>query len=143
MKCPNCGKEIADDSKFCEYCGTKVESIPAGGKKPSTQGIMSFGEAISTCFNKYITFKGRASRPEFWWFTLFSFLVSLVAEFIDGAMGTFILTMAVYLFMLLPGLSVSVRRCHDSGHSGWWILCPVYNIILMFLPSSEGQNEYD
>ena len=44
--------------------------------------------------------------------------------------------------MLIPDICVSIRRCHDSGHSGWWIICPVVNIVMLFLPSDPEKNEY-
>lgn len=101
---------------------------------------MSFGKSISTCFSKYVTFSGRASRSEYWWFALFNFLVSFVAGFLDEAIGVSVISVIVSLALLLPGLAVAVRRCHDSNHSGWWLLCPIYNLVLMFLPSNENNN---
>lgn len=104
---------------------------------------MSFGQSISTCFSKYAHLKGRASRSEYWWFFLFNFLVSIVAGVLDQAIGISVISMLVSLALFLPGLGAAVRRCHDSDHSGWWLLCPIYNIILMFLPSIEGQTQYE
>ncbi|MDP3412218.1 MAG: DUF805 domain-containing protein [Polaromonas sp.] len=78
---------------------------------------MNLGQAISTCFSKYATFSGRASRPEFWWFFLFQVLVSIAAsmfgDVINGLVG---------LALLLPALAVGARRLHDIGKSGWWQL---------------------
>ena len=108
---------------------------------------MTFSEAISTCFKKYATFSGRADRSEYWWFILFYFIVSFAAGMLDvlagSTDGTNMWSGIASLVFFLPNLSVAVRRCHDTNHSGWWILCPIYNIILMFLPSDEGTNEYD
>lgn len=137
MRCPNCGKEIANDSVYCEYCGTKV---PTNGKT-----TMSFIEAVKTCLNKYAVLTGRASRAEYWWFVLFNVIISIIAGIMDISMGngTILFSLMASLALLLPGWSVAVRRCHDTNHSGWWLLCPIYNIILMFKPSDEGQNQYD
>jgi uncharacterized membrane protein YhaH (DUF805 family) len=101
---------------------------------------MGFVEAIQTCFSKYVTFSGRADRSEYWWFFLFNFLVSLVAELLDYAIGASVISTIASLALLLPGIAVAVRRCHDTNHSGWWILCPIYNIILMFLPTEPEVN---
>jgi len=98
---------------------------------------MTFGESISTCFSKYATFKGRASRSEYWWFWLFYVLVEVVFYLINETM----LSIA-QLALFLPSLAVYARRCHDSNHSGWWILCPIFNIILMFYESDPDDNEY-
>lgn len=70
---------------------------------------MGFGEAISICFKKYADFTGRARRSEYWWFFLFTFLVSLVTCGIGG------------LVCLLPMMAVQVRRLHDTNRSGWWV----------------------
>jgi uncharacterized membrane protein YhaH (DUF805 family) len=97
---------------------------------------MEFGTAIKTCFSKYVTFSGRASRSEFWWYTLFNILGAIVARILDLLAGTsFHMTMpngssvsmgygyilSLYaLVVVLPTLSVAVRRLHDRNRSGWW-----------------------
>ena len=78
---------------------------------------MNFGQAISTCFAKYATFSGRASRPEFWWFFLFQILVSVVASMLGDVVAGL-----VSLAVLVPALAVGARRLHDIGKSGWWQL---------------------
>lgn len=132
MKCSNCGRVISDDSQFCEYCGTKLTKDSA---------TITFKEAISFCFHKYATFSGRASRAEYWWFFFFNFLVSFFVLWFDMEAGT-IFGFFVILFFFLPALSVAVRRCHDTNHSGWWLLFPIYNIILMFMKGDKVENDY-
>jgi uncharacterized membrane protein YhaH (DUF805 family) len=105
---------------------------------------MNFGQAISTCFSKYATFSGRASRPEFWWFALFQFLVSLVASFFGD-----IVSGLVSLALLLPALAVGARRLHDIGKSGWWqlLLFTLIGVLLLIYwwvqPTAEGSNAHD
>lgn len=151
MKCPHCGKEIANDSEFCEYCGTRVDVAeqPQVSYNGQERPMMSFVDAVKTCFSKYATFSGRATRAEYWWFCLFNFCVSMVAAFLDGAAGTYnyelntgLIRLLATLALMLPGLAVSVRRCHDTNHSGWWILCPIYNFVLMFYESDPDANDY-
>ncbi len=105
---------------------------------------MTFTKSISTCFSKYVTFSGRASRSEYWWWILFNWILSLCGGFIDGLVfgQNGIFTILVFFALFLPGLSVAVRRCHDTNHCGWWVLCPIYNLVLMLLPSDEGVNDY-
>lgn len=79
--------------------------------------MMGFGEAISTGFKKYFTFRGRARRSEYWWWALFSFLMGLLALIP-------ILGWIIGLVMIIPSLAMSVRRLHDVGHTGWWLLAP-------------------
>lgn len=83
----------------------------------------SFGEAIKVCFTKYITFKGRASRSEYWWFTLFTTLGSAIGGVLEGAMGNdgAVVSGLFGLATFLPSLAVTVRRLHDTDRSGWWV----------------------
>lgn len=100
------------------------------------------GNAISTCFKKYATFEGRASRSEFWFFYLFYLIIYLVGLVIGAVVGSSIL---IYLFIVplwLPQLAVGVRRMHDVGRSGWFILVPIYNLILSVSSSNPGTNKY-
>ena len=83
---------------------------------------MTFGEAVRSGFDHYATFDGRASRPAFWWWVLFAFLVGIAANLIDLAIDAPVLSGLVTLGLLLPNLSVSIRRLHDANHTGWWIL---------------------
>ena len=99
---------------------------------------MNFGEAISTCFKKYVVFDGRASRSEYWWFALFTFLVQLVLRFIHPALaGLFSLA------VLLPSLAVGARRLHDTNRSAWFLLLylvPIVGwIILIVFYVQEGK----
>lgn len=107
---------------------------------------MTFTESISTVFSKYAVGKGRASRSEYWWWYLFQLLlrlgVTILASLADEITGSILISF-VGLFLFLPGICVAIRRCHDSGHSGWWVLCPIINIIMMFLPTDPNTNEYD
>ena len=81
---------------------------------------MSFTEAIAQGFRKSFDFKGRARRTEYWYWTLFAIIVNVVAAILDGGEEG-LLTMLVSLILFIPGLSVTVRRLHDIGRSGWWL----------------------
>jgi uncharacterized membrane protein YhaH (DUF805 family) len=87
---------------------------------------MNFTQAISSGFNNYVNFAGRAIRSEFWYWTLFAALASIAGELIDLALfssSTFSpVQTLVNLALFLPGLAVSVRRLHDLDRTGWWIL---------------------
>lgn len=97
----------------------------------------------------YAQFSGRASRSEYWWFALASLLVIIVAAVIDGATGSVVVTLLAYLFIIIPGLAVSVRRLHDTNRSGWYLLLnfiPLVGTILLFIwsvtPGDKKANEY-
>ena len=113
---------------------------------------MTFQQAIETCFRKYATFSGRAARPEFWWFVLFLFLATSSLGMLDSALlpaDTTLLAPLFWLATLLPRLAVSVRRLHDIGKSGWWLLLaliPVLGFLVLLYfcvqPGEPGENEY-
>lgn len=99
---------------------------------------MTFGKAIKTCFKKYCVFKGRARRSEYWYWILFTFLVSLGISALQGLLAIPVLikdgspemmvtissaiSIAFGVAVFLPTLGVNVRRLHDTGRSGWWVL---------------------
>ena len=78
---------------------------------------------------KYADFSGRASRSEYWYFVLFYFLISIVLSIVDAVTGTLnpntgvgLLSGVFALAMIVPSISVNVRRLHDIDRSGWWLL---------------------
>lgn len=78
---------------------------------------MNFTESIKTVlFQKYATFNGRASRSEYWWFYLFTFLIGFI-----GLLNE-VLNIIIGLLILIPSIAVAVRRLHDTNHSGWHLL---------------------
>ena len=100
------------------------------------------GNAISTCLSKYATFTGRASRSEYWFFVLFTFIVGLVAGFISGIAGSDVIGYAIQVAFWIPGLAVSIRRMHDVDKSGWFILVPIYGFILSVTAGTSGSNRF-
>lgn len=91
---------------------------------------------------KYADFSGRSRRSEYWYFVLFNFLISLVAGFIDGAIGFQVLGLIVSLALFIPGIAVSVRRLHDVGRSGWWLLIALTGIgiiVLIVWHATDGE----
>ena len=106
---------------------------------------MTFSQSVRTCLrDKYITFSGRASRSEFWWFNLFYWLVLIVlggiilalisatgsfangSGFSGGAIFLFVILAIVFVALFLPVLSVTIRRMHDRDISGWWYLLVLF-----------------
>jgi len=120
------------------------------------------GDAIRTVFSKYATFSGRAGRPEFWWWVLFVFIVQAVAGVIDQSIygppqvtdQVMVytwqpLSSLVALILLLPNIAVAVRRLHDTGRTGWWVLINIIPLIgaLIFIyfavqPSDKDVNQF-
>ena len=90
----------------------------------------------------YATFKGRASRSEYWYFVLFNVIFSIVLGFVSGIVDLPILYTIYSLALLIPSIAVAVRRMHDVGKSGWFILIPIYDLILACTQGEKGENEY-
>lgn len=113
---------------------------------------MSFMDAVKSCFTQYVGFSGRARRSEYWFFFLFELIVSTVLGtlFQVTQMTLFSVVDGIFaLACLLPGLAVCIRRMHDIGKSGWFILIsliPCVGTILMIIwcckDSEPGENQY-
>ena len=112
---------------------------------------MSFVDAIKSVFTQYVGFSGRARRSEFWYFYLFTILLSIVASIVQRAMTNStngIVTTIIGLAIILPYLAVAVRRLHDTSRSGWWLLIgliPVVGTIILivfWVQDSHGDNQY-
>jgi uncharacterized membrane protein YhaH (DUF805 family) len=100
-------------------------------------------------FAKYATFSGRSRRSEYWYFFLFNLILSFALGIVDGIIGTNnfasgngLLGLIYSLATIVPSLAVGVRRMHDQGKSGWFILIPIYNIVLFATDGNKGTNEY-
>lgn len=92
--------------------------------------------------NKYAQFNGRAGRKEYWYFFLVIFAVNIVATIIDSIIGMRILSGIWGLATIVPMIAAGVRRLHDIGKSGWFLLIPIYNIILLATEGQPTDNEY-
>lgn len=123
---------------------------------------MNFQTAVRTCLQKYVTFSGRASRSEYWWFALFLILGSIAFGILDGILfrpmggpeghmagGNGPLGGLFSLAMLLPSLAAGARRLHDTDRSGWWLLIALvplvgFLVLLYFFvqPSMPGSNRF-
>lgn len=97
---------------------------------------MDFQTAIQTCFSKYADFKGRAARPEFWWFALFVLLCSAATAVVSTKLYALF-----QIAMLVPMLAVGARRLHDTGLSGWWqllMLVPYLGGLVLLVLYAQG-----
>lgn len=106
-------------------------------------------------WKSFATFSGRARRREYWTFVLVNLLIYLVLMALDVALNLFspeagigLLSGIFSLLTILPNLAVSVRRLHDTGRSGWWILIgliPCIGLVLLYFvlqDSEAGDNDY-
>lgn len=150
--------------------------VPSHSQTPPRKERMSFGDALKSFFNNYVNFEGRATRREFWfmflWLIIFSTLLSAISsqaavsvlddilsgdweDVLYSASSLYSLGWSFYLWvvyeivMFLPSLSLMVRRIHDTGKDGLWILMilvPIANIVFFFIwtltPSEPRTNKW-
>lgn len=106
-------------------------------------------------FNQYADFSGRAQRSEFWYFSLIYWVIVMVGMAVDFGIGLFnqvvglgLVSGLASLVHFVPSLSVSVRRLHDRGLSGWWLLAMVLPfaffvfLVIFCLDSQPGPNRF-
>ncbi len=117
---------------------------------------MNFVDAVKSAFARFNDFETRSSLSEFWWFMLFYFLVGLVVSIIEFTvfgqgmeMTRGIIDLLVFLVLLVPTISVTARRRHDIGRSGWWQLIgliPLLGVLILLYwvvkPGEDGDNHF-
>lgn len=106
---------------------------PTEAEPPTT-----FGEAIREGAEKYSKFSGRSSRRAYWFFYLFYLILAFITALLPAAW----LSNAVQFAFLLPTLAFACRRLHDSDKSGWFILVPIYNLVLLCKAGDPHDNRY-
>ncbi len=105
-------------------------------------------EWYTKVLKNYVTFSGRARRKEYWMFFLFNFIISIVFGIVTGIIGLPELAYLYSLAVLLPSIAVGVRRLHDTGRSGWWLLIGLVPLIgaivliIFFVQDSLEENQY-
>ena len=120
---------------------------------------MTFIDSIKTCFKKYITIKGRAPRSEYWWFQamfvpFFLFVVIMSeAENLESSseliIWFYLLCFVIVIISLIPVITVTIRRFHDTNKSGWYFLLGFIPLVgslivtVMMIPEgNKGKNKY-
>ena len=119
---------------------------------------VSFGEAVTRAFANYCNFEGRASRSEFWWFYLFNIIIIFALSFFQGLFAGALgfdsgmsnlfraLEFGYGLGVFLPQLGLCVRRLHDIGKSGWYLLIgliPLVGAIVLLVYYCKDSEMYD
>jgi uncharacterized membrane protein YhaH (DUF805 family) len=103
-----------------------------------------------TVWRKYADFSGRARRKEYWMFTLFNFIITMVLTVLVLIPFVGFILMGLYgLALIIPALAVTVRRLHDLGKSGWWyfitfipLIGGIWLFVLTCLNGQAGANQY-
>ena len=165
MKCPTCRTENKPDAKFCGICGISLSET--NSSVAAQQPRVGFRDAVLYGFRGIFTFKGRATRAEYWWWILFMMVaIPLALIFIyiarelilavlpeEGVLSflwyglSIIFSLLYFLLQIMyfvGHIAVSARRLHDINKSGWWQLLwyvPVIGwIILIIWGTRQGNN---
>jgi uncharacterized membrane protein YhaH (DUF805 family) len=92
-------------------------------------------------FKKYADFEGRDNRPQYWYF----YLVNLIVYIVLGFINTAILASLYALVVLIPSIAIGIRRLHDIGKSGWWLLISLIPIVgwiwIIVLLATKGEDK--
>lgn len=106
-------------------------------------------ENFTSVIKNSLEFSGRANRSEYWWFIAANVAIALGLQIIDFVIGIPVLSIVFMLAMLLPAVAVSIRRLHDTGRSGWWMLVGLVPVLgafavfgLMAIPGTESENRF-
>lgn len=166
MYCANCGSD-AGQARFCPNCGAEVQF--SGVKHNNNIENFNLISAYKSMFKKYAQFNGRSRRSEYWFAALANYIIMIIFYLIMfipmmsdiakygepmGASAGVMMIGALLIFIyaiavLVPSLAMSVRRLHDTGRSGWFLLLgliPYIGGIILFvfsvLDSQPGPNQY-
>ncbi len=166
MLCSKCGKQLEDGVKFCDACGAPV-GTPENNQQPpaanqqnqyrggstgsfkfaenapgANNGSVDFVTAIKLFFVNYVNFTGRASKSEYWWSYLFTFIVNTFISWIP------VIGYIISLAIIVPSVSVSIRRFHDIGKPWYYYLLTfipcagIVFLIYFLIKDSDGDNQW-
>lgn len=161
--CSHCGQPLEPGARFCTHCGqaTIITSVPIVTDRIGSLGLIDNFKMCMT--KKYWSVQGRATRGEYWKFQLLLvalwvliggpclFAAIMLGDMVghDLSMGLlFLLLVVLFIAFIPPNLCCEIRRFHDAGFSGWWLLLnfipggSMVCFIFTLLPSQLGPNEY-
>lgn len=139
--CRGCGKEIHESALSCPGCGAQqiVQRQVSVASNDETNFIMHYVNAWKTAF----VFNGRVRRRAYWLFVLVHAIVMILCAILDQAFRSGETIATLYnIAAFLPGLSLGVKRMHDVGKNGWWVIVPFINIYYAVKDSDQSVNEY-
>ncbi len=103
----------------------------------------------ASVFKNASNFSGRAGRREYWMFFAANFAMCMILSMVDAATGIPVLGLLYMLAVLIPAIAVSIRRLHDGGRSGWWLLFGLIPflgalalLVMMALPGTPSVNRF-
>ena len=101
--------------------------------------MQNFLDSSLATLNKSLTIDGTISRRDFWYFILFSWLLSIGASILDIFVAGNIIENILSILFFVPTLTAAIRRMHDTDHAGWWLLVPIANIVFLLSSGTESR----
>ena len=84
-------------------------------------------EAVLDGFKRFSDINGRSTRPQFWYFFVFYIIVSFASSRVFSDLIDLIVSIAIFI----PYIAVAIRRMHDAGRSGWFVIVPIVNLVFL------------
>lgn len=89
--------------------------------------------------SKTFVVDGTAKRIEFWYFILFTWIVDLFASITDMYLPGNLTQDIFSIVLVIPTITVGIRRMHDTDHVGWWLLFPFVNLVFLLTPTKQNR----
>jgi uncharacterized membrane protein YhaH (DUF805 family) len=98
-------------------------------------------------YKRYFDFSGRSRRKEYWMFFLLSMIVNIVTNVLASVGGAVAMiggaiSVVFFLGSIVPAVALAIRRAHDTDKSGWFMLIPIYNLVLAVTEGNKGSNRF-
>ena len=143
------GTQVLNQEVKNQSVEREVQAVPAPqNENPAAVKTTGFFQAIKTCFKKSFSFKGCASRSEYWYFILFCYVILILLFVFSNIMLTKYMFSAyrllqsifcIFSLIIMPAIvSAEVRRMHDAGKRGFFIAIPIVSFIITLMPQSES-----
>ncbi len=148
------GTQVLNQEVKNQSVEPEVQAVPAPqNENPAAVKTTGFFQAIKTCFKKSFSFKGCASRSEYWYFILFCYVILILFFVFSNIMLTKYMLSAyrllqsifcIFSLIIMPAIvSAGVRRMHDAGKRGFFIAIPIVSFIIALMPSAESSEYRD
>lgn len=103
--------------------------------------MKNFLDNILATLNKSLQIEGVTNRRDFWYFILFTWLVDIGASILDIFIPGDMVQNILSILLFVPTLTAAIRRMHDTDHAGWWLICPIVNLVFLISPSRASRWE--
>lgn len=101
--------------------------------------MQNFIDINMATLNKAFKVDGTSTRLEFWYFILFTWVIDIFASITDIFLPGDLTQNILAVLLFVPTVTVGIRRMHDTDHVGWWLLCPIVNLVFLITPTKPNR----